>query len=254
MTKLTLLVKASNPSQISVIEDFLGAAFEGLDVTLQVLGSTVNRWLQVELSGEDEAVAKNYIAKEIGICPVNLKNINERSELKGYIINASKKSDSLTIDFGVIEPKPSYATIPLSSLQTALFEGKNIALQKIIELYGLADNLPVKIDLKDGELAENMLPAVLSTSQVDNLRNWRFSLLDRLIILGSPLSWVEGTLERARLDRDVLSVESLGLFEHVLTCKLGTDATGVIPRVGRYFRKAELVVFNPKRLFQFMGG
>ena len=53
-------------------------------------------------------------------------------------------------------------------------------------------------------------------------------------------------LERTRLNRDVIGMEALGLFEHALTCKLGTDAAGLIPRIGRYMRHADFSVFNPK--------
>jgi hypothetical protein len=64
---------------------------------------------------------------------------------------------------------------------------------------------------------------------------------------------VEWVMERARLGRDVVDVEALGLFEHVLTCKLGTDAAGLIPRVGRFLRFARFVVFNPRKVLVFLG-
>jgi len=35
--------------------------------------------------------------------------------------------------------------------------------------------------------------------------------------------------------------------------KLGTDATGLIPKIGRYMRKAEFVVFNPKKVRGLIG-
>ena len=251
MTKLTLLTKAYNPGQIKQIESILNAAFEGLDVKLEILGSAVNRWVQVELSGEDEGIAKSYIAKEMGICPTSIGNIQDLSELKGYIMKPAKSQDALIVDFGIIEPKASYATIPLASLQTQLAEGKKVALQKILELYGLCENLPIKIKVTNVSGEGGML-AELSKGQVEKLMSWQGSLLDRLIILRSPLSVIEKTLERTRLSRDIISVESLGLFEHVLTCKLGTDAAGLIPTVGRYFKNAQLVVFNPKKTLQFM--
>jgi hypothetical protein len=252
MTKLTLLTKSYNPGQIRQIESILNAAFEGLDVKLEILGSAVNRWVQVELSGEDEGIAKSYIAKEMGICPTSIENLQDLSELKGYIMKPAKNQEALTVDFGIIEPKAAYATIPLASLQAQLAEGKKVTLQKILELYGLCENLPIKIKVTNVNGGEECMLAELSKIQVEKLMSWQGSLLDRLIILRSPLSVIEKTLERTRLNRDIISVESLGLFEHVLTCKLGTDAAGLIPKVGRYFRNAQLVVFNPKKTIQFM--
>jgi hypothetical protein len=59
-------------------------------------------------------------------------------------------------------------------------------------------------------------------------------------------------LEHARLERDVISVESLGMFEHALVCKLGTDAAGLIRQLGRNLGNAKFTVFNPKSLRKFL--
>jgi len=72
------------------------------------------------------------------------------------------------------------------------------------------------------------------------------------VVLGPSLHEIKMTLEHAELDRDVIGVKPLGTFEHALTCKLGTDAAGLIPKIGRNLRHAKFVVFNPKRLRQFL--
>jgi hypothetical protein len=91
------------------------------------------------------------------------------------------------------------------------------------------------------------LAAELSDAQVLRLMDWRLSLLDRLIILGASKEEVEGALERARLTRDVIGVEKLGMFEFALTCKLGTVAAGLVSVLGRYMRRSLFVVFDAKR-------
>ena len=60
-------------------------------------------------------------------------------------------------------------------------------------------------------------------------------------------------LERTRLNRDIIGVEELGMFEHALTCKLGTDAAGLVSKVGRYMRNFGFIVFNPKKLVECIG-
>jgi hypothetical protein len=77
--------------------------------------------------------------------------------------------------------------------------------------------------------------------------------LDRLIILGASLGEIETVLERTRLNRDIISVEELGMFEHALTCKLGTDAAGLVSQVGRYMRNSRFIVFNPKKQVNSIG-
>jgi hypothetical protein len=44
----------------------------------------------------------------------------------------------------------------------------------------------------------------------------------------------------------------LGLFEHALVCKLGTDAVGLISKVGRGLRNARFVVFSPRKIRGFL--
>jgi hypothetical protein len=73
-------------------------------------------------------------------------------------------------------------------------------------------------------------------------------MLDRLLVIGASLGEVKLAIEQEGLDRDVIDVESFGIFEHALVCKLGTDAAGLIGRIGRHLRKAKFTVFNPKAL------
>ena len=140
-------------------------------------------------------------------------------------------------------------------MQAQLADGKKLDLKKIAEAYGLHENLPltIKVTALAGEGGDEQLQAELSTAQLEKMRLWQQSLLDRLIVLGASVGDVDTVLKRTRLDRDVIDVERLGLFESALTCKLGTDAAGLIPRMGRYMRHAVFVVFNPKESFRLIG-
>jgi len=242
-----LFTKAYNKGQLKQIEESLQVTFEDLDAQIQILDNPVNKWVKVKVTGEDEGVAKSYITKQIGICPNSIHEISAGSELKGYIQKITNP-ETLTIDIGILEPKIIYVHIPLITLQTQLLDGKDIPLKKIAELFALTPNLPISIKINNTSDTEKTLEAELSATQIATLKNWQNSLLDRLIILGTTIDEVTLTLERTRLNRDVISTESLGLFEQVLICKLGTDATGLIPRIGRYMRNTQLIVFNPKKL------
>jgi hypothetical protein len=252
MTKLTLLTKAFNQGQLKQIEASLQAAFEDLDIQINVLGNPINRWVQVEVLGEDEGVAKSYINKQIGTCPNSADNVAVDAEFKGYLQKMGSP-EALTVDVGVLEPKTIHATIPLSTLQAQLVKGQNVPLKKIAELYAFNTDLPLNVKITELNVEEGKMQAQLSEAQVEKLKTWKDSLLDRLIILGSTADDVMLTLERTRLTRDIIGTEELGLFEHVLTCKLGTDAAGLIPKIGRYMRIARFVVFNPKKLVSFLG-
>jgi len=249
MATLTLLVKASNAGQLKKIDDLLKSEFENLDLEVKVLGDTVNRWVQVSLSGEDEVIATSYINKEIGTCPINIKNIDKFSVLKGYISKVDTDNEELKVDVGIFEPKIIQATVPLAYLQAQLADGRKVDLEQISEVYGFHANLPLSIKAVSLNREEDkLLQAELSTVQIEKIRLWQRSLLDRLIVLGSPIGEIEKVLERTRLNRDVIGMEALGLFEHALTCKLGTDAAGLIPKIGRYMKNSTFIIFSPKKV------
>jgi hypothetical protein len=252
MTTLTLLTKINNDNQLKQIDKALKLAFEGLEVEAKILGTVADRWVQIALAGEDEGVATNYVIKQIGLCPSNFGNVKKLSTLNGYITNLEKNGEELSIDVGVFEPKIVHATIPLRHLQAQLVDGRKIALSKIAELFGLREDLPVSVKVTSLNEEESRIETELSSRQIRKYTVWRESLLDRLLVLGSSFHEIKMTLEHAKLDRDVIDVEPLGLLEHALTCKLGTDAAGLIPKIGRNLKNAKFAVFNPKRLRAFL--
>ncbi len=254
MTKLTLLAKINNDYQLKQIGEALKLVFEGLEVEAKILGTVADRWVQIALAGEDEEIATNYVIKEIGICQSNFGNVKRLSTLNGYIAILEKNGEELSVDVGVFEPKIVHAIIPLQRLQAQLVDGSKIALGKIAELFGFCKDLPISVKITRLNEEESLMEAELSSRQIRKYAVWRESLLDRLVVLGLPLHEIKMTLEHAKLDRDVIDVEPLGLLEHALTCKLGTDAAGLIPKIGRNLKNAKFAVFNPKRLRQFLEG
>ena len=253
MTQLTLLTKAQNAGILKQTDRLLKDSFKDLDVEIRDLDVVGDRWIRVTLSGEDEAIATNFIRKEIGICPESLERTEQYATLKGYVINFGKNPEELQIDIGVFQPEPCYAAVPLKHLQATLVDGRKLALKKIAELFAFCDNLPTVIRVVAVDNANKRIEAEFAAAQLEKFAGWRQSLLDRLIVLGTSIHVIRRTLNQMGLDRDVVSVEPLGLFEHVLTCKLGTDAAGLISRVGRSLRDAKFVVFNPRKIMEFLG-
>jgi hypothetical protein len=126
--------------------------------------------------------------------------------------------------------------------------GKTVDLKKIAESYALAERSPLSIK-PVSPLTEEVdgFQAELAVEQVEKLNSWQRSLLDRLVVLGASKETLENVLERTRLTRDVIDIETLGMFEHALTCKLGTNAAGLVSIMGRYLRNSVFVVFNAKK-------
>jgi len=251
MPIVTLSTKVYSDLQLKLIDKLLESMLKGLKVDTEIRGVTPRRWVRIEVSDEDEKVALHYIADEIGICPTLLKNVEKFSTLRGYVSSIDKKE--LRVDVGVFSPNTIDATVSLQHLQAQLADGRKIALKKLAELFGFCQNLPLTVKVHSVNKENSHIEAVLSEKQVTLYRSWTKSLLDRLIILGASSNEVMLALKQARCNRDVVDVEPLGLFEHAIVCKLGTDAKGLIPKIGKKLRNANFSIFNPRKILNFLG-
>lgn len=245
---MTLPVKVYINSQLKLVDKFLKASLKGLQVEVKACEVTPEQWVQISVSGEDEKVALRYLADEIGLHPTNLADIGKFSELNARIIALEKSRDQLHVDMGISID----TTIPLQYLQAQLADGRKVALRKLVELFGLCENLPLTIKILHVDKEKNHAEAILSEKQLNQYQRWIRSLLDRLIVLGASVYEVKLALRKAGLYRDVLNVEPLGLFEFAAVCKLGTDAQGLIPKIGRNLRTATFAIFSPKKVLEFL--
>jgi len=253
MPTLTLFAKAHNKFRPDRFDNSLKNTLEGLRVQTKTCGATERGWIQVSISGEDTNVASNYLDKKIGLCPVDLENIHRFSTVKGRIMDLKEGGNEIQVDIGVFSPRIYDARIPLSSLRGQLADGRDISLKRIADLFGLCKELPftVKIDAIDVE--NGFVEAEIAEAQRRQYSEWAKSLLDRLIVIGSSLWEIESAIETTGSKRDVVKVESIGGFEFAVVCKLGTDAVGLIPKIGKILRNASFVVNSPRRILGFFG-
>jgi len=251
MATVTLLIKAFDESRQKLVARFIKSALDGLKIRTEFLGITSRGWIRLAVSGEDENVALRYLEDEIGLCAESLENIVKFSSFKGCITALDKSKDGLKVDIGIFLPQIVGVTIPLRYLQAQLADGRKINIPKLAELFGFYENVPLTVKIVKIDRKKNYVEAMLSETEIVKIRSWTLSLLDRLIIFGVPVHDVKLALKRLGLNRDILNIESLGLFESACVCKLGTDAAGLIPKIGRTLHSAIFVVFSPKRTLEF---
>lgn len=223
-----------------------------MKIKIEPCQTTSRNWVQTAISGEDETIAQNYLAREIGVCPKNFDSISRFSTLKGRISELANGKE-IDVDVGILSPESASAKVSTSRLQAQLVDGRKIALRKIAELFGFSRNLPLTIKILSVDREGKRLEAELAASQLRQYEEWVKSMLDRLIVLGVPLGDIESALKKENLERDIVSIEALGLFEHAVTCKLGTDAIGLIPKIGRRIQNAVLTAIVPRKILSFLG-
>jgi hypothetical protein len=252
MPTVTLLIKVYNDFQLKLIDKFLKGKLEGLKVKTEIRGITSRRWVQTTVLGEDERVAQHYLADEIGLCPTRLESLRKFSTIRGRIISLNKSRIELYVDIGVFSPDVIDAAIPLQHLQAQLVDGRKISLKKIAELFGFCEKLPLSVKIQNVDKDSRRIETMLSERQISQYKGWTKSLLDRLIVLGASFHEVMLAVKQTRCNRDIINIETLGFLEHAIVCKLGTDAVGLIPKIGRKLGKASFSVYNPREIIKFL--
>ncbi len=251
MPTVTLPTKVYSNFQLKLVDEKLQSMLKGLKVETKIRELSSRGLVQIAVSGEDEKVALNYLRGQIGLCPTFLQHVEKFSTVKGYVASLNKKE--LYVDIGIVSPNTVEAAIPLKLLQAQLVDGRKMALEKIADLFGFVENLPLTVKICSVNKEKRRVEAVLSEKQLALYRSWTKSLLDRLIVLGASFNEIVLVLKKTGCNRDVINIERLGLFENAVVCKLGTDAVGLVPKIGRKLRNANFSIFNPRENIEFLG-
>ncbi len=254
MSTVTMLIRELSGPRLRILEEYVQALLMGLRVKTGPIGPSARGFVQVGIFGEDENTAVNYLSTKIGLCPISVDNIKETNSVRGFVSEFDKNNGEMSVDIGIVEPKPVDAKVELTRLQAQLCDGRRIAPQKIQNLFGLYKNVPLTIRILRPDAERERIDACLAEEQISSYRNWMESFLDRLIVVNTSRSAIEFALKKSGMFRDVIETEELGLFEHVLVCKLGTDAVGLIPKIGRILPEAIFNIFSPRKILKFFGG
>jgi len=250
-TTVTLLQRAYGSFSPRVFRSVISAFCRGLRVDVKFKGVNKRGWVEVEVSGEDEAVALQLVDREVGLAPVSFDRVERFSALRGSVVSSGKDGTELVVDVGVSSPTVCDAAVSLWRLQAQLADGERLALPSLVKLFCLLDHRPLRVKIVGkGRIEGGLMEAELSESHVSRFSGWVRSSLDRLLVLGAWLGEVERAVAISGHGRDVVRIESLGLLEHTVVCKLGTDAVGLVPKLGPHMSAAMLAPFSPRRIRQ----
>ena len=254
MSIVTVLEKLYGSCLPATFEEFISRLFCGLSVQLRFAGQTDRGWIKLDILGADKTVALSLLDREVGLVPASLDCLEKFSVMRGKIVFSGKGQSELYVDLGLDSSETCDAVLSENHLRAQLADGRNLSLQSLVELFCLYDNVPFEVKItKKVEVNNKNVEAILSEHQLSLFRNWIRCRFDRLLVLGSFLSDVEQAVNSSRHSRDIIRTESLGVLEQVVLCKLGTDAVGLIPKLGRYLKSAVLVPFSPKKILKAIG-
>ncbi|MBS7248138.1 MAG: DUF2110 family protein [Candidatus Jordarchaeales archaeon] len=225
----------------------LRSEVSGLSVKVKDVSLDDNGRIVVVLEGEDEEAARNFLAERHG-CTRSFDELEEGKTYVGRAVNPLNYGYGFYVDVGVTYPKPKDALIPLYKLREQLLDGRKIPLRAIVDAYCFIDNLPIRVRVVKVEPASGKIEAELSNEELVRLDEWLKSRLDRVVVCGATRQQVRRAITKSGHLKDIVSLERLGLMEHAIVCKYGTDAPGIIAEIGEQLKYAALKAFIPKKV------
>ncbi|NHJ85517.1 MAG: DUF2110 family protein [Asgard group archaeon] len=246
MIKIKLLTKiyAKKKEAIPTIKEEIEDHIKDLDVHVESFVIEESGFINVTLNGEDEIAASNFLISIYGQS-LNFDKLKEGDILKGYITSSGKVGFGVFVDIGIKEPYAVDALIPQYTLRKQLAKDLKLPTRKIIEMYGLIDNLPIEITIDKVSIGMKKIEARFSEQQLLLFNTWIEEGLDRLYIIGAFDNEIKYALSKTNHTNDIIAIEKIGWMEYILTCKFNTSAKGLIPEIGRILQKTRFEIFSP---------
>jgi len=162
--------------------------------------------------------------------------------LKGFVTGSGRVGFGVYVDLGVTEPVRKDALYPLHRMRAQLADGAAKPCREVLDENALVDYFPLLVVMT--EIDGEKLTVELADRTRDLLLSWKRLPFDRVLAVGAGRQQVENAVKSAGLQYDVIKVESLSLFVQCLICKIGTDAPGIISKIGGRLRGAGLASYR----------
>ena len=225
------------------IRKVLAKEAEGLNVNWD--SSTRHGWLEVQAKGEDAEAFVNLLKGKFGEALIQSSGAERWDVLKGFVTGAGRVGFGVYVDLGVFEPVRKDALYPLHRMRAQLADGAGKPCREILDENALVDYFPLRVVVS--EIDGEKLGVELADETRDMLLSWRRLPFDRVIAVGVEKQQVENAVKSEGLQYDVIKIEGLSLLVQCLVCKVGTDAPGIIAKIGGRLRGAGLASYRTSR-------
>ena len=198
----------------------------GIKVKLNIAVS-YNGWILVKFSGEDSEILMELIKRKFGIAPIKFDRIKIGELYKGFISEINEKF--LKLDIGILPPDKCNEICSLYTLQAQLTDGTEIPMENIAGRFTFCLDLPLEVKVKKVEGKNISLE--ISDYQVNYFKDLVENPLERILIVGALSKEIKRAIHKINAYRDIIRIENLCITTHILTCKLGTNARGIIKKL-----------------------
>ncbi len=216
-----------------------------LDVSVQLQGVTSNGFVKIGVQGSDSEVFTELIKRNLGLAPSGLSEVEVHDNFKAYATRIDVKRQTIEVDLG---PVSTRSEISREALVAQLGDGRNIPVDKIARSYCIEEGVPILVRITSIDPDRRHIEAWISDNQTSRFEQWRRQRFHRIVAVGGFHDELREAMRISRVERDVIELEELALTAHSLVCKLGTDAPGIIAKIGRYVSNFRLYAFLPERV------
>jgi hypothetical protein len=216
---------------------------------LQVVSefSLESQWLKVRAKGEDAEAFLNLLKQEHGEAVLSRANLERWDVVKGFVAGAGRIGYGVYFDIGIQDPRPKDALYPLHRMRAQLADGAAKSARVILDENALIDYVPLRLSVTEME-GENVSVEVEDKTR-DRIVSWRKYPFDRVVVVGADRIQAENAVRSSGLQADIIELDSLSLFVQSFVCKIGTDAAGVIAKIGSSLRGMSLKSYiTPKKI------
>jgi len=221
-----------------------------LQVKMISVDITEKGWIQLVLDGEDAEAAKNFLYSKYGSV-YGLDDLYHGLMFRGKLVEPMKFGYGLYVDIG-LNSSSKDAFIPLYVLRKQLVNNVRKPLRQIIDRFALIENFPLEVKIMNVNQGTHEIDAELSVNQLSMFKKWMSTASDRIVICGSTRQQARKAIIKSGHLQDILSIERLGLLEHAVVCKYGSEAPGIISEIGKFLPKVPMKGFLPKSIKAFM--
>jgi hypothetical protein len=224
----------------------------GLDVSVQI-GATGNDFINAEIQGSDSEFFVELIKRKMGLAPESLSEIQVDDNFKAFVNGINPKRQSIEVEIGPVSTNVK-SEIVRETLIAQLCDGKNIPIDRVAQTYCIQEGTPILVRIRSINPERRQITAWISDDQIARFEQWRRERTHRIIAVGGPQEKLNEAIRLSKVQRDIIQTEELSFTANSLVCKLGTDAPGIIAKIGHYVSEFKLYAFLPERLDRLRTG
>lgn len=221
-----------------------------LDVSVKLEGVTSNGFVKIGVQGSDSEVFTELIKRELWLAPSDISELVVDNNFKAFTTQIDPKRQSVEVEIGPVSAQFK-SEISREALRAQLCDGRHIPVDRIARAYCIQEGAPLLVRITFIDPDRRRVEAWISDDQISKFDQWRRQRFHRIIAIGGFQDELREAMRLSKVERDVIDLEELAMTAHCLVCKLGTDAPGVIPKIGRYISNFKLHAFLPERVEEF---